>query len=85
MEPGAPSGHPAIATAARVIGGLAAATWVLPLVGALVSGDHTEDGSLAESIGVGLLTLTVAARSCALGEESKEKSAAGAGPVSAPV
>ena len=55
MEPGAPSGHPAIATAARVIGALAAATWVLPLVGALVSGDHTEDGSLAESIGIGLL------------------------------
>jgi hypothetical protein len=44
-----------IGTAARIIGGLAAAMWLAPLVGALVTGDHTEDGSLAESIGIGVL------------------------------
>lgn len=44
-----------ISTAARIIGGLAAAMWLAPLIGALVTGDHTEDGSLAESIGIGVL------------------------------
>ena len=29
--------------------------WLLPLVGGLFTDDHTEDGSLAESIGVGVL------------------------------
>jgi len=29
--------------------------WLLPLIGALVTGDTTEDGSLAESIGIGVL------------------------------
>ena len=41
--------------AARIIGALAAAMWLLPLVGGLFTDDHTEDGSLAESIGVGVL------------------------------
>jgi hypothetical protein len=44
-----------IATTARVIGVLAAAMWLLPLVGGLIGGDSGGDGMIAESIGVGLL------------------------------
>ena len=47
--------NPVIGTTARIVGGLAAAMWLAPLIGALVTGNHTEDGSLAESIGIGVL------------------------------
>jgi hypothetical protein len=55
MERDASTGHPVVGLAARVLGGLAAAMWLLPLVGALVTGDHTDEGTLAESVGVAVL------------------------------
>ena len=48
-----------IAMTARVVGGLAAVMWLLPLVGELIGGDSAGDsggdGTVAESVGVGLL------------------------------
>jgi prepilin signal peptidase PulO-like enzyme (type II secretory pathway) len=55
MERDASPGHPVVGLAARVLGGLAAAMWLLPLVGSLVTGDHTDEGTLAESVGVAVL------------------------------
>jgi hypothetical protein len=48
-----------IAMTARVLGGLAAVMWLLPLIGELIGGDSARDpggdGTVAVSVGVGLL------------------------------